>query len=827
MSNINLNLINVYRPPSSESEVDILLYTELSRISEGYTIILGDFNCPNINYDLLDADAEGKRLLKFLGDSFLFQINDCPTRGNNILDLLIVSHLNLVKRFEVIEPIGKSDHNMLKFIINVENKICNNHLKVPDFKNANFNDFKDSLSSYDWDEILLGNVNIMWNTFLQIFNEKGKVFVPYKMKRAFTNSKPRWWNNEIRDSLGNRNRAYKLWKSSPTVENNNIYIAWRRNCKRLIRYFKRNFEINIARESKNNPKKFYNYVNNKSSIKESIGPVLDNNGNLKSNNVEVANILNNFFSSVFTKENLDNVPSMQDIKDFYIDNILDTFEIFEEEVAFQIDKLLINKSPGPDGLYPVHLKSLKDILVKPLTKLFNESLQQGIVPHDFKLANITPIFKKGDHKLPNNYRPISLTSIVGKIFEAILASRLVGHLEDHELLNNSQHGFRKNRSCLTNLLEFFNEVINNVDNHKSYDVIYLDFQKAFDTVPHQRLLEKLRAHGIRGKFLNWIKNWLFDRRQRVVINGECSEWVNVISGVPQGSVLGPILFIVYVNDIDKNVLSNISKFADDTKIGNRITCENDYQVLQSDSNKIVNWSKTWQMKFNIDKCKVLHFGSRNIEYNYVIDDSDINVVDEEKDLGVLISKDLKFAKQCADPVKKANKALGFIARNFEYKSKNIILPLYKSLLRPHLEYAVQFWSPYLKKDIDKIERIQKRATKLIPELRGKSYVQRLRELDIHSLETRRLKGKLIEVFKILNKFDNVDYKQYFRYDLNDLTRSNGQKLSHKRFQTNIAKNFFTYDVIEKWNSPSHQIVNSDNIESFKKKLDAHFKQIGL
>ncbi|KAL7637927.1 UNVERIFIED_CONTAM: hypothetical protein RMT77_011540 [Armadillidium vulgare] len=196
------------------------------------------------------------------------------------------------------------------------------------------------------------------------------------------------------------------------------------------------------------------------------------------------------------------------------------------------------------------------------------------------------------------------------------------------------------------------------------------------------------------------------------------------------------------------------------------------------------------MKFNIDKCKVLHFGSRNIEYNYVIDDSDIKVVDEEKDLGVLISKDLKFAKQCADSVKKANKALGFIARNFEYKSKNIILPLYKSLVRPHLEYAVQFWSPYLKKDIDKIERIQKRTTKLIPELRGKSYVQRLRELDIHSLETRRLRGKLIEVFKILNKFDNVDYKQYFRYDLNDLTRSNGHKLSHKRFQTNIAKNFF-------------------------------------
>lgn len=688
MLNMNLNLINVYRPPSSPSVIDIPLYTELSKISNGNTIIVGDFNCPNINYSLLDADAEGNRLLKFLGDNFLFQIIDCPTRGNNILDLLIVSHLNLVRCFEIHEPIGNSDHNTVKFTINIENKIYNNCMKIPDFKKANFKGFKDSLSNCDWDAILTGNTNIMWESFQQIFKEKEKVFVPYKMKGTLPNSKPRWWNNEIRNSLTNRNRAYKLWKTSPSEENNNSYIFCRRNCKRLIRYYKRNFEINIARESKINPKKFYNYVNNKSSIKESIGPLLDNNGNLKSNNADVANILNNFFSSVFTKENLEYVPNMEDIRDFHADNILDTFEIFEEEVAFQIDKLLINKSPGPDGFYPAHLKNLKDILVKPLTKLFNKSLQEGIVPHDFKLANITPIFKKGDRKLPNNYRPISLTSIIGKIFEAILTNRLVAYLEDHGLLKNSQHGFRRNRSCLTNLLEFFNVVINDVDNYKSFDVIYLDFQKAFDTVPHQRLLEKLRAHGIRGKLLNWVKNWLLDRQQRVVINGESSQWTNVISGVPQGSVLGPILFIIYINDLDDNVLSNISKFADDTKLGNRINSEKDYQLLQSDLDKIVNWSKTWQMKFNKDKCKVIHFGSRNNEYDYVIDDSIVKVVSEEKDLGVIINKDLKCAKQCAEAVKKANKALGFIVRNFEYKSKNIILPLYKTIVRPHLEYAV-------------------------------------------------------------------------------------------------------------------------------------------
>src|SRR5215469_3088445 len=176
-----------------------------------------------------------------------------------------------------------------------------------------------------------------------------------------------------------------------------------------------------------------------------------------------------------------------------------------EEVEFNIEKLLANKSLRSDGLYPVHLKILKDELVKSLTMIFNKSLQEGIVPKDFRMANITPIFKKGDRKMPNNYRPISLTSIVGKIFEAMLTNRLVAHLEERNL-----HGFRRSRSCLTNLLEFFDVVVNAADICIAYDVIYLDFQKAFDTVPHVRLLEKLRAHGVRGNLLTWIRNWLKD-----------------------------------------------------------------------------------------------------------------------------------------------------------------------------------------------------------------------------------------------------------------------------------------------------------------------------
>jgi hypothetical protein len=293
--------------------------------------------------------------------------------------------------------------------------------------------------------------------------------------------------------------------------------------------------------------------------------------------------------------------------------------------------------------------------------------------------------------------------------------------------------------------------------------------------------------------------------------------------VPQGSVLGPILFTIYINDIDCDIFSKISKFADDTKIGRCVLTERDREELQRDLNTIVNWSKTWQMQFNSDKCKILHFGRRNKKYDYQMDNNTINAAAEEKDLGVIIDTDLKFSKQIAVCVKNANRVLGFINRHFEYKSRSIILPLYKALVRPHLEYNVQLWSPFLKKDIDKMERIQRRATKMIPELRNKSYEERLKDLDIHSLETRRLSGRLIETYKILNNFVNIDPNSLFIPDPNIRTRSNGCKLRKMRLQTNVSRNFFNHGIVDEWNRLPEAVVKSKSIDAFKAWLDKYLK----
>ena len=237
------------------------------------------------------------------------------------------------------------------------------------------------------------------------------------------------------------------------------------------------------------------------------------------------------------------------------------------------------------------------------------------------------------------------------------------------------------------------------NNIRAVDIVYLDFQKAFDKVPHKRLISKVKAHGITGNLCKWMENWLTDRKQRVELNGKASDWICENSGFPQGLVLGPILFIIYVNDIDDGIACKISKLADDTKIANTVITEVQRQIIQNYLKTLEDWAEKWQIKFNLDKCHLLHIGNYNLFTNYSIKDVQLKIVDKEKDLSVIITSDLKPSSQCTEVVKTANKLVGFIGRTFNFKSEKVIFTLYNSLVRPHLEYYVQFWSPDFRKDI--------------------------------------------------------------------------------------------------------------------------------
>ena len=422
---------------------------------------------------------------------------------------------------------------------------------------------------------------------------------------------------------------------------------------------------------------------------------------------------------------------------------------------------------------------------------------------------------------------VSLTSVICKLFEKFIKDALNKHLINNNILSKEQFGFVSGRNTITQLLVTINDWMHELDNDISVDAAYMDFRKAFDTVPHQRLITKLRSYNINGPILNWIISFLSDRTQFVKINNSSSTNLKVSSGVPQGSVLGPTLFIYFINDLPNvNINSNIKVFADDTKAYNGIKNQEDVKNLQNVIDEMFLWTQKWLLKFNKNKCKILHIGKKNPKNKYFIgtddDKTELEVTELEKDLGIFIDPNLDFKKHIKTIVKKASYINYKILKNFTYRDSNILVPLFKTLARPILEYGNSVWANGLKKYKTLVENVQRKFTKHIKNLTNIPYEDRLKLIKLPSLEYRLIRGDMIQVYKIANNFyDPITTNSIFKFSSNTRLRGHNYKILKQNTNKTKFSNFFTNRVVNTWNKLPSNVVNAKTINEFKNLFDKH------
>ena len=441
---------------------------------------------------------------------------------------------------------------------------------------------------------------------------------------------------------------------------------------------------------------------------------------------------------------------------------LKTFEISSLIVSNAIDKLPPKSAPGPDGLPNILLKQLKQELIPKLTIIFKTSIKTGMIPKQFLSAFVKPIKKvKKPRSDPASYRPVSLTSGLSKIMEHCIKPQVQKHLEDGNILSDAQHGFRPGRSCISQLLQHYSDVLSDLENGKTSDTIYLDFSKAFDSVDRHILGRQVKAAGITDDAGNWLFQFLSNREQRTIAENLISKPAEVRSGVPQGTVLGPILFLIMINSLtEEELTSRISMFADDTRISQGIKTEDDLITLQEDLDKLFELTNRNNMSFNGDKFDhVSHGGTfrgnRNIPKGEFV--TDMNEVIEKKssvrDLGIEITQETNFNKHISQICKKATEKINWIYRTFYSRDPEFLCFMWRSFVQPILDYGCQVWAPSDLTNLKKLEAIFKnysaRAQQHRPEGQKVKYWNRLIQYGLRSQQRRQDRFRIISVWKIM------------------------------------------------------------------------------
>ena len=793
-----------------------------------------------MNWSLQTASGPDREiqqgLADIMGSNNLTQVHETPTREGKLLDLVFVSNPTLVK--SSVNVPGISDHDII--ITDTDTKVqyqrtpprtCYIYSKA-DWTKINI-DLENLQTTVENNKENGHSVHQLWDTFKKELFGTMNNNIPHKEIRS-RNSIP-WITRKHRKMIKRKQRLFNQAKKSKKWSN---YRSYQKEVKRTFRKAEWEYvNTNIIEGlDNNNTKPFWKYVKSKRQDNNGIAP-LKKGTTLISDSKGKAEILLNQFKSVFTKPTTGDLPTTK----IQSKRNITPIETNQKGLEKLLRKINTSKASGPDNIPNRILQECATQLAPTLKIILQLSLDTGELPKDWRDANISSIFKKGDKHLAENYRPVSLTSVTCKILEHIICRHIMKHLENNKILTNLNHGFRSGYSCETQLITTLNDFLMEHDKGHQVDVAILDFSKAFDTVPHDKLLHKLHQYGIKGTLHSWLTNFLTTRKMKTIVEGEQSQETSVDSGVPQGTVLGPIMFLCHINDLPDAVTSSVRLFADDCLLYRTIKNENDQKALQADLQNLEIWANKWGMRFNAKKCYILSINQKRTKF-YQLNNHILQEVQNNPYLGLEISNDLKWNIHINNVCKKANATLGFLRRNLRNVPENCRKTAYISLLRSTMEYGATIWNPYLKGDIDKLERIQNRATRFIKKdyhNRSPGTITKMKQdLELDTLEERRESLRLILMYKVVEglvpslppsqfvKFERPKrqikpktFKDHHTTNIIDkrvCNNSRGLVIPPSR-TPQYQHSFFVHTCIS-WNHLPDSAVRADSVEGFKTAL---------
>ena len=827
-----------YRPPNSPSATLTSIETSIGLAFDttiNDILIVGDFN-----FDILKTNSS-KKIQDICQHFNLQQLINTPThfteQSNSIIDLILTSNKNHILLSGVGDPFLEQNlryHCPIYCAFNFHtttSTVFTRHIWLYD--RGDYDSLSQAALNTNWELLKHNDINIYASNITDHLMDLAGQYIPNR-KVKVKQSDPPWLNSRIKKLIRKRKRLYDKFKRTNKSADFETYKQFRNRVTYELRKSKQYENEKLAGKLKNDtlgPKDWWKTL--KTVIKpmqDSSIPPLHINGETYTENRDKSKIFNDFFSD---QTKLDESNASLPNSNCISNNVLESIQTNPQEVESMLKSLKIGKAAGPDSVNNRLLQKLAYPLSFPLCDLYNFSFSSGTVPDLWKKANVIPVFKKNDPSDPSNYRPISLLSAVGKVMEKIVHKYVFNFFRDNAVITSLQSGFIPGDSTVNQLADIYNTFCKALDDGKEVRAIFCDISKAFDRVWHNGLIHKLRNVGIVGTLLNWFTDYLSNRKQRVVLPGAASDWTQIYAGVPQGSVLGPLLFLIYIHDIVENINACIRLFADDTSL--YLIVENPIEAaekLNSDLAKVHAWASKWLVTFNPSKTESLIF-SRKLNKPYhppvYMSEQPITEVSSHKHLGLVFQQDCTWHEHIDNIKCKAWFRINIMRKLKFTLDRKSLQTIYFSFIRPLLEYANIVWDNCTQYEVNELEKIQHEAARIVTGATKLASINSLlTETGWETLATRRKKHKLVSFYKMQNGLSPVYLSTLLPDSVGNTSSYNLRNINNTQTihcNTQQYYNSFLPATIRNWNELSQEIRDSNTLTTFKQKLNANIRGV--